>query len=166
MSRYLIAAILVGVAVLLTLLVPQLRENSPSLIFVAAVALTGWLGGFPAGLLAVGLSALTLDYLFMTPIYSFQCSKDDAVRLGVFIGVAAITSYLTANRRDGVRSPAAILTSDKPKLMLPICAGCKRIRDGQAKWLEVEAFFRRHFQMEFTHGICQACRERLYPNLC
>jgi hypothetical protein len=40
---------------------------------------------------------------------------------------------------------------------VPICAHCKRIRTHPDRWVEVEAYFHRHLQIEFTHGICPNC---------
>ncbi|MBI2431831.1 MAG: PAS domain S-box protein [Candidatus Hydrogenedentes bacterium] len=49
--------------------------------------------------------------------------------------------------------------------LLPMCASCKRIRDFQGYWEEVEAYISEHSDAEFTHSICPECRERLYPEL-
>jgi PAS domain S-box-containing protein len=46
--------------------------------------------------------------------------------------------------------------------MLPICAKCKRIRDDQGYWTEVEAFFRERTEAEFSHGMCPVCARELY----
>lgn len=48
--------------------------------------------------------------------------------------------------------------------LLPICAGCKQIRDGDDTWTSVEAYVARHSDAEFTHGICPTCAARLYPD--
>jgi GAF domain-containing protein len=44
--------------------------------------------------------------------------------------------------------------------LLPICAWCKRIRDDQGYWSQVEAYFRAHTGADFTHGICPECFEK------
>ena len=41
--------------------------------------------------------------------------------------------------------------------LLPICASCKRIRDDQGYWFEVEKYFHNHCHVQFTHGICPDC---------
>ncbi len=41
--------------------------------------------------------------------------------------------------------------------LLPICAHCKRIRDEQGDWQQIEAYISRHSGVEFTHGICPSC---------
>jgi sigma-B regulation protein RsbU (phosphoserine phosphatase) len=44
--------------------------------------------------------------------------------------------------------------------MLPICAWCKKIRDDQNYWLQVEDYVARHADVSFSHGICPNCFER------
>jgi hypothetical protein len=46
--------------------------------------------------------------------------------------------------------------------ILPICASCKRIRDGDA-WQSVERYVAARSDAEFSHGICPECAARLYP---
>lgn len=45
--------------------------------------------------------------------------------------------------------------------LLPICAYCKRIRDDQNYWHQVELYISQHADVEFTHGICPDCYEAL-----
>jgi hypothetical protein len=47
--------------------------------------------------------------------------------------------------------------------LLPICAWCKRIRDDQGYWSQVEAYVHAHTGADFTHGICPDCFEKLRP---
>lgn len=48
--------------------------------------------------------------------------------------------------------------------MLPICAHCKKIRDDEDYWHEVEHYIRDHSELEFTHSICPDCVEKYYSN--
>lgn len=49
---------------------------------------------------------------------------------------------------------------------LPICCSCKKIRDDQGYWQQIESYIRAHSQAEFSHGICPECYKKLYPELC
>ncbi len=49
--------------------------------------------------------------------------------------------------------------------MLPICAGCKKIRDDKGYWNQIESYIRKHSEVEFSHGLCPECARRLYPFL-
>jgi AmiR/NasT family two-component response regulator len=48
--------------------------------------------------------------------------------------------------------------------LLPICANCKRIRDDEGYWQQVEVYIRDHSDAEFSHGICPDCATQLYPD--
>ena len=43
--------------------------------------------------------------------------------------------------------------------LLPICAYCKRIRDDQNYWSQVETYIAEHADVQFSHGICPSCLE-------
>ncbi len=47
--------------------------------------------------------------------------------------------------------------------LLPICAGCKKIRNDNGYWQQVEIYIQEHSEAEFTHGLCPECMKRLYP---
>ena len=47
--------------------------------------------------------------------------------------------------------------------MLPICSSCKKVRDDQGYWTQIEAYISTHSDAEFSHGICPDCGEQLYP---
>lgn len=49
--------------------------------------------------------------------------------------------------------------------LLPICAQCKKIRDDEGNWIDLETYIEEHSQAEFTHTICPTCKEQLYPEL-
>jgi PAS domain S-box-containing protein len=47
--------------------------------------------------------------------------------------------------------------------LLPICAGCHKIRDDRGYWQQVEKYIQSHSNVDFTHSICPDCSKRLYP---
>ncbi len=49
---------------------------------------------------------------------------------------------------------------------LPMCASCKKIRDDQGYWNQVEAYIRSHSEAVCSHSICPDCLQRLYPEYC
>ena len=46
--------------------------------------------------------------------------------------------------------------------LLPICSHCKKIRDDQGYWLQVEEYLQDRSEAEFTHGICPQCLDLHY----
>lgn len=49
------------------------------------------------------------------------------------------------------------------KGMLPICAWCKKIRDDNGYWTQVESYVASHSAAEFTHSICPSCADHVEP---
>lgn len=50
------------------------------------------------------------------------------------------------------------------KGLLPICASCKKVRDGQGSWKEIEVYIASHSSADFSHSICPQCMKALYPD--
>ncbi len=49
--------------------------------------------------------------------------------------------------------------------LLPICCFCKKIRDDDGYWDQLEEYFAKHSGTEFTHCICPDCAKEHYPEL-
>lgn len=49
------------------------------------------------------------------------------------------------------------------KSLLPICPSCKKIRDDDGYWNNLEIYLAKHSDAEFSHGICRNCIKKLYP---
>lgn len=75
-----------------------------------------------------------------------------------------------ATRTDDLRKSNEDLQKalDKVKKLsglLPICASCKKIRDDNGYWKQIESYIREHSEADFSHSICPECAEKLYPPL-
>jgi len=52
------------------------------------------------------------------------------------------------------------------RALLPICAGCKSVRDEDDYWHSVESYIGTHLaDIKFSHGLCPKCMKRLYGDL-
>ena len=49
--------------------------------------------------------------------------------------------------------------------IIPICSACKKIRDDEGIWHQIESYVRNHSEAQFSHGICPECMKKLYPDL-
>lgn len=67
---------------------------------------------------------------------------------------------VVAERMLGLRSHVKRLEG-----LLPICAFCKRIRDEQTGWNQVEEYVAQHSGAHFSHGICPECSEKFLATL-
>jgi DNA-binding response OmpR family regulator len=50
------------------------------------------------------------------------------------------------------------------KDLIPICMYCKRVRDDQDYWHQVESYICQHTTSNFSHGICPECFEKQVKN--
>jgi len=46
--------------------------------------------------------------------------------------------------------------------ILPICMYCKKIRNDQNYWQQVEIYISLHSRAEFTHSLCPECLEKYF----
>ena len=46
--------------------------------------------------------------------------------------------------------------------LLPICSKCKKIRNDDGYWEQIETYISEHSDAEFTHGMCHDCMEETY----
>ena len=46
------------------------------------------------------------------------------------------------------------------KGFIPICAKCKKIRDDDGFWLQLERYIHEHTDVQFSHGYCPDCFEK------
>lgn len=49
--------------------------------------------------------------------------------------------------------------------LLPICAHCKKIRDDNGYWKQIESYLYEHSEAEFSHSICRDCAKKYYPDM-
>lgn len=51
------------------------------------------------------------------------------------------------------------------KGILPICMYCKKIRDDNEHWSNLEKYLADHSEVELSHGICPACLNKHHPEV-
>jgi hypothetical protein len=49
--------------------------------------------------------------------------------------------------------------------LIPICSSCKKVRDDQGYWTQLETYLKQHSDAEFSHGLCLDCMRKLYPEV-
>ena len=48
---------------------------------------------------------------------------------------------------------------------IPICANCKKIRNSEDQWEQMEKYIAQHSLAQFSHSICPDCARKLYPDI-
>jgi PAS domain S-box-containing protein len=49
--------------------------------------------------------------------------------------------------------------------ILPLCSFCKRVRDDQGYWEQVDIYLQKHSIADISHGICPKCAKEHYPDI-
>jgi signal transduction histidine kinase/ActR/RegA family two-component response regulator len=97
--RHGVAVSVVTLALLMTLAIPSVRNESPTALFFAAIMVSSWYGGLGAGLFATALATGVIDSFIMPPVYAVVLGLGEIVRIGVFVLVALLISALNASRQ-------------------------------------------------------------------
>jgi len=86
---------------------------------------------------------------------------------GLWFGAYRWRVYqLKANERELTQRVAEAVAHVKVLSgLLPICSGCKKIRDDKGYWNKLEVYMMSHADITFTHGLCPDCIQQLYPEL-
>lgn len=86
----------------------------------------------------------------------------NAPELKVRVRVAADLVALQAQLADRIRElEAAVARVRNLEGILPICSYCKKVRDDQDYWQEVDEYLHKHSDTQLSHGICLGCYETI-----
>ncbi len=85
-------------------------------------------------------------------------SRTLRARLGVGLRVLRLQKALS----DRVKELETALERIKQlQGLLPICSYCKKIRNDQNYWQQIETYITEHSEAQFSHGICPECYEKV-----
>ncbi|MGV8058346.1 MAG: PAS domain-containing protein [Smithellaceae bacterium] len=92
-------------------------------------------------------------------------------RTGQPVGLRFVTRDVTKHRKH-YKEREKLITELREALanvkilsgLLPICSACKKIRNDEGYWEQIESYISERSDADFTHGICPDCRKKLYPN--
>ena len=114
-----------------------------------------------------GLIGTTLDYIFFHRVKDFfdllifdvprHSLYFRSVILFLFVVFGLIMGNTVARLEEALQNVKTL------KGLLPICSSCKKIRNDEGYWQQIEEYVRVHSDADFTHGICYECVETLYP---
>jgi C4-dicarboxylate-specific signal transduction histidine kinase len=103
LSGYVVAAMSVGIAAVITLKLGSVIKHTSTLFF-CSVILSSWYGGLGPGVFAALLSVIALDYYFIPPLYAFGISLEEAPDMIVFVATALFISWLSGEQKRAKES--------------------------------------------------------------
>jgi len=99
---------------------------------------------------SVGASALVI-----------KPARADELERAIIIAVARQIELRELRRvNEGLRQ--ALAAAQSLKGIVPICCGCKKIRNDQDEWIEMEAYFEERTELSFSHGFCDGCLAKYF----
>src|SRR5580692_8227550 len=98
LSSYLVAAVSVGIAMVITLGLGSVIKNTATLFF-CSVMLSSWYGGLWPGVFAALLSVVALDYYFLPPLYALGISLEEAPDVILFVTTALFIGWLSGEQK-------------------------------------------------------------------
>jgi phosphoserine phosphatase RsbU/P len=88
----------------------------------------------------------------------YVCKPFDSEELCARVQVGCRVLDLQRSLAERVRELEAALAQVRQlRGLLPICCYCKKIRDDQNYWQQVEKYLGDHSEVRFSHGICPDC---------
>jgi hypothetical protein len=155
-----------GVAVLDALTPVELGFSA---FYVVPVLIAAWGLGTSRGLAFALLAACTWYCVDLTSgrtlPHEFYRAWDTFNHLVSYSLAAIFTGSLKAAwlREQGLREDRDRALQNVRELegLLPVCAWCKKVRDDQGYWQELEAYLRPRTRASFSHGICPSCADSL-----
>ena len=79
--------------------------------------------------------------------------------VALFVAILVSTLQLRHEELSSAHAEVQALTG-----LLPICAWCKKVRDDDGYWRQVEVYFAHRDHIQFTHGICTDCLDEQKPS--
>ncbi|HPJ94645.1 MAG TPA: hypothetical protein PKY89_12115 [Deltaproteobacteria bacterium] len=143
-------------------------EISLSIFYMLPISIVTWNAGkLPGHALAIVSALIWLGadigsgHPFSSPIIPFwNCM----VRLFFFMIIVQLLLNLRINHDELEKTNQDLRESlENIKVLrglIPICAWCKRVRNEKGFWQRVEAYVSDNSEAQFTHGICEDCKEK------
>jgi DNA-binding response OmpR family regulator len=133
-----------------------LREAAPYFILLTAK------GEISDKLLALETGAD--DYLVK------PCDQGELIaRVRAGLKIVELTQQLrrTTAELDAAKAALASVHRDGAHLgeNIPICSFCKKVRDHDGIWHDIDRYLTSIAQADFSHGVCPDCRRSHYPSI-
>lgn len=146
-------------------------EVGMGVFYLLPIGLLSWLINRKAGIIMSVIGTVTIISADILAGKVIQNYFVDSWNLFVHFSFFTIVVYLIYQEK---------MTSDKNEILIPklqkaldeikalsgllsICSTCKKIRDDNGQWKQIDLFISDNTNAEFSHSICPECREHLYP---
>lgn len=116
---------------------------------------------FSIGSFVFGFITLLL-YIFRVPKY---IAGLEMIPLALGILISSIALQKSQEIIKFVIKSSEISKLKYINKMLPICANCKKIRDNEGNWVQIEDYLLNHSEIRFSHGYCPDCGKKVLSEI-
>ena len=130
------------------------KNKDPQLILEIALMLVGGI--------VVYVVARRYDILERIAAFSWEHENleiDEILAVTLFLSFASL--FLLIRRWKNLKNVLSEI--NQLRGMIPMCAVCKKVRNDDGYWQQVEAYISAHTAASFSHGFCPECMRKLYP---
>ena len=123
----------------------------------------------PHNLLASPFKQLQANLLHLT-WQTGQIAAGDYSQRVHFMGAFSTAFNSMVEALEAKRRTETLLRETQARVkhlegIIPICMYCKKIRDDQASWQQMEQYISEHSEALFSHSICPECHEKVKADL-
>jgi len=126
-----------------------------------------YLTWFVSKKIGITVSVLSIIVILSTDIMAGKNYYNISVEIWnmvMYLAFFVVVTFLINGLRDIINRLQKTLSEVKElQDILPICSNCKKIRDDEGYWHDVAVYITNHTNTKFTHGLCQECAMKLYP---
>ncbi len=84
--------------------------------------------------------------------------------IATFADVTALRRTVVSNEALVAELREALAKVKTLSGLLPICMFCHKIRNDQGYWEQLERYIGAHSDAQFSHGLCEECQKKHYPD--
>ncbi len=131
-------------------------------VYILAPIPTFRILGVRSGLLVTtGYCGIALACLAGTQAAAEQLSF--VIRINTLVAFAIAVAFGYSIERSRARASTQLASAlERLRALhgfIAICSWCKKVRDPEKSWQQIESILRSEGQVEFSHGICEECAE-------
>ena len=133
----------------------QLPKQAPILVIFTAFSAGNWLVFRAPVWTSLETAATIAAYIVINILGIFLSFRNNSARRQQFV---LLQNELAAK----IKLEKALNEVNQLRGIIPICAACKKVKESEGYWKQVEAYIEDHSDAEFSHGLCEECADKLY----
>jgi glycosyltransferase involved in cell wall biosynthesis len=148
-------------------------EIGMGVFYLMPISLLSWLINRKAGIIMSVISTVTIISTDILAGKVIQNYFIDSWNLFIHFSFFTIVVYLIYQEKMSSDKNETLILKLQKALdgiktlsgLLSICPSCKKIRDDNGHWKQIDLSISDNTNAEFSHSICPECEDKLYPRL-